>query len=212
MENYNNLKFKTFRINEKLLNIPMENIAQEYDDSKKFAKRPYLFKIMYIAKYIKKTNEFVCYLSPNDKSSLPIVKATIPLELIRTEKLIPSYNEGDLLEDSEKFIINERKFRLIDKLNEASFNNRMYSSYYVLCYGYLINQYKDDDAMTKVTEGIQQFRIFTNCSKTFKDRNYVTSCYITNRMSKIFDVLKIPVSKDLMNFKSLPKNFFVDRK
>ena len=212
MENYNNLKFKTFRINEKLLNIPMEDIRQEYDDSRKFAKSPYLFKIVYIAKYLKKTNEFICYLAPNEMSKLPIVKATIPLELIRTTKLIPSYNEGDMLEDNERFIINERKFRLIDKLNEASFNNRLYSGYYVLCYGYLINEYKDDNAMTKIPEGIQQFKIFTRCNKTFRDKNYITSCYVTNKLSKIFEVSKIPRRKEFMEFKPLPKNFFVDRK
>ena len=34
MENYNLLKFKTFRVNDKSIYIPMENIIQQYDDEK----------------------------------------------------------------------------------------------------------------------------------------------------------------------------------
>lgn len=211
MENLNNLKFQTYKINDKSLYIPMEEIVQQYDDNK-FAKSPYLFRIAYIAKYLKKTNEFICYLAPIKKSKLPIVKATIPLEIFRTKKLIPSYEEGQILDNHELFIINERKFRKIDEINEYCYYNRNYGRWYILCYGYLINQYKDDDAMTKKTEGLQQFKLISNCKLKFKDRNYETSCYVTNKLSKIFDVYdKLPKVKDLYEFKDLPDNFFPEK-
>lgn len=211
MENYNLLKFKTFRVNDKSIYIPMENIIQQYDDEK-FSKCPYLFKILYISKYIKKTNEFICYLAPNKISNLPIVKATIPLEIIRTKKIIPSYIEGEILDDHQLFILNERKFRKIDEINEYCFNNRRYGRWYLICYGYLINSYKDDDIMTKKTEGIQQFKLITNCRKKFKDRNYETSCYVSNNLRKIFEIAKLPNRKELTEFKELPDNFFPDKK
>ena len=65
----------------------MEDIIQEYDD-KKFAKKPYLFKILYIGKYNKKNDEYAVYLGPLQKSKLPIIKAFIPLEVIRYNKII----------------------------------------------------------------------------------------------------------------------------
>ena len=57
MENLNKLSYTQYRVNEKLIYVPMEEIVQQYD-SKEFAKRPYLFKILYIGKYNKKTNEY----------------------------------------------------------------------------------------------------------------------------------------------------------
>lgn len=212
MENLNKLNYSQYKVNDKLLHIPMEDIKQEYDD-KKFAKKPYLFKILYIGKYSSKTNEFIVYLGPPLKSKLPIIKATMPLEILRLSKLIPSYDYNRALTDSEMFIINERLFRTINEINEACYKNRKYGRYYMICYGYLINQYKDDDALTKKTDGLQQFRLISNCTQKFKDRNYETSCYITNKISKIFEVYnKLPDIKDFREFKELPEGFFIEKK
>lgn len=208
MENLNKLSYTQYKINEKSIYIPIENIKQEYDDIK-FSNKPYLFKILYISKYNKKNNEYIVYLGPLEKSSLPIIKATIPLEIIRTNKLIPNYDYLRPLEDSELFIINERIFRKISDINYDCYRNR--SNYYILCYGYLINQYKDDDAMTKKTEGIQQFRLVSKCRRKIKDRNYETNCYVTNRIRKILEIMKLP-NNITIEFKELPEGFFVDKK
>ena len=72
--------------------------------------------------------------------------------------------------------------------------------------------YKDDDKMTKKTEGIQQFKLITNCRKKFKDRSYETSCYISNNLRKIFEIAKLPNRKELTEFKELPDNYFPDKK
>ena len=85
MENLNKLSYTQYRVNEKLIYVPMEEIVQQYD-SKEFAKKPYLFKILYIGKYNKKTNEYTVYLGPPKKAKIPIVKASIPLEIIRTNR------------------------------------------------------------------------------------------------------------------------------
>ena len=37
---------------------------------------------------------------------------------------------------------------------------------------YLVNQYKDDDAMTKREKGVQQFRLVSNSPKKIRDRNW----------------------------------------
>lgn len=216
MENLNKLSYTQYKVNEKLLYIPMEDIRQEYDD-KKFAIKPYLFRVLYIDKYNKKTNEYSVYLGPRKKSSLPIIKASIPLELLRTNRLIPGYNYDRPLEDNELFIINERVFRKVDENNKYCFNNKKYGKYYILCYGYFINQYKDDDALTKKTEGIQQFRLITDCPKKVRDRGYETPCYVTNRLSKIFDLkiqpgYKLPNLQEFREFKELPEGFFIDKK
>ena len=211
MENINKLSYTQYRINEKYLNIPMEKIIQQYDDNK-FAVKPYLFKILYIGKYIKKTNEYIVYLGPPKTSNLPIIKATIPLEIIRTNKLIPSYDYLRPLEDSELFIIRERVFRKISDINEYCFENRRYGRWYILCYGYLINKYKDDDAMTKIPEGIQEFRLISKCHKKLKDRNYETTCYVSNKLNKILEIGKLPNIKELHDFKDLPDKFFIDKK
>lgn len=209
MENYNNLKFKTYKINEKLLEIPMEDIKQEYDDIK-YSNSPYLFKILYIAKYNKKTDEYICYLAPSKLSKLPIVKATIPLELIRTSKIIPGFNGK--LSDTEQYIVNERKFRLINKINYGTYHNYIFGEYYILCYGYLVNKYKDDNAMTILPTGIQEFRLISKCKHKFKDRNYETSCFITNKIHKLYQVYNLPKMEELFEFKRLPEKFFVDKK
>ena len=212
MENLNKLSYTQYRVNEKLIYVPMEEIVQQYD-SKEFAKRPYLFKILYIGKYNKKTNEYTVYLGPPKKAKIPIVKASIPLEIIRTNKLIPNYDYTRPLEENEVFIVNERVFRKIDEINKYCFANKRYGRYYVLCYGYLINQHKDDDAMTKKTEGLQQFRLISGCPKKFKDRNFETDCYITNKLNKIFEIYPdLPNNEIFREFKELPEKFFVDKK
>lgn len=208
MENLNKLSYTQYKINENTLSIPMENIVQQYDDFK-FASKPYLFKILYIGKYIKKDNEFVVYLGSLKDGSLPIIKATIPLEIIRTNKIIPNYDYIRPLEDSELFIIRERIFRKINEINIRCHHNR--SNYYILCYGYLINQYKDDNAMTTKTEGIQQFRLITKCPKKFKDRSYETSCYVSNNLTKLLTLGKLQINSEQLKFKSLPDKFFIDK-
>lgn len=211
MENLNKLSYIQYKINEKTLNIPMDNIRQEYNDIQ-FSKKPYLFKILYIGKYIKKTNEYTVYLGPLKKSSLPIIKATIPLEIIRTNKLIPNYDYSRELTDNELFIIRERIFRKINSINEACFKNKNYNRYYILCYGYMINQYKDDNAMTTLTEGIQQFRLVTKSYKKIRDKNFETNCYVSNNLSKILSILKLPNIEDYRKFKELPDKFFIDKR
>jgi len=211
MENINKLSYIQYKINEKTLNIPMENIIQQYDN-KKFATKPYLFKILYIGKYNKKTNEYTVYLGPPKISNISVLKATIPLEIIRTNKLIPSYDYVRPLEDKELFIINERVFRKISEINERCFNNSKFGRWYILCYGYLINRYKDDDAITKIPEGIQEFRLISKCSKRLKDRNFETTCLVSNKLNKILEIGKLPNVKELRDFKELPSNFFVDKK
>lgn len=210
MKSLNSLSYLQFEINERCLNIPMEEIVQQYDDNK-FATNPYLFKILYIGKYNKKLNMYTVFLGPPQMSRLPIVKATIPLEIIRTNKLIPSYNYDRPLTEQELFIVNERVFRKISEINIDCFHKRK-CGYYILCYGYLVNSYKDDDAMTKKTEGIQQFKLITGCRKKFIDRKYETSCYITNKLFKIFDIYKkLPKVKELTSFKELPDEFFIEK-
>lgn len=211
MENLNKLSYTQYKINESTIEVPMEEIVQQYDD-KKFATKPYLFKILYIGKYIKKTNEYIVYLGPLEKSKLPIIKATIPLEIIRTNKIIPGYDYNRPLEETELFILKERIFRKISNINEYCFNNRKYGRYYVLCYGYLINQYKDDDAMTKREKGVQQFRLVSNSPKKIRDRNYETTCYVSNKLNKILELYKLPNNENFKKFKELPEKFFVDKK
>ena len=99
MENINKLSYLQYKINENTLNIPMEDIIQQYDD-KQFAKKPYLFKILYIGKYNKKTNEYIVYLGPPKKSSLPIIKATIPLEKLQLYVIFAVSFETFILKDS----------------------------------------------------------------------------------------------------------------
>lgn len=211
MENLNKLSYTQYKINESIIEVPMEEIVQQYDD-KKFATKPYLFKILYIGKYIKKTNEYTVYLGPLEKSKLPIIKATIPLEIIRTNKIIPGYDYSRPLEETELFILKERIFRKISDINEHCFDNRKYGRYYILCYGYLVNQYKDDDAMTKREKGVQQFRLVSNSPKKIRDRNYETTCYVSNKLSKILEIYKLPNTESFKKFKELPEKFFVDKK
>lgn len=210
MENLNKLSYTQYKINEKTIEIPMEDIIQEYDD-KKFAKKPYLFKILYIGKYNKKNDEYSVYLGPLQKSKLPIIKALIPLEVIRYNKIIPKYDYVRPLEDNEKFIIRERIFRKISKINYNCFyKNR--DSYYILCYGYLINKYKDDNALTKETSGIQLFRLVSKSPKKIRDKNFETTCYVSNKLSKILELCNLPDKEDFKKFKELPEKFFIDKK
>ena len=67
--------------------------------------------------------------------------------------------------------------------------------------------------MTKKTEGLQQFRLISGCPKKFKDRNFETDCYITNKLNKIFEIYPdLPNNEIFREFKELPEKFFVDKK
>lgn len=205
MENINKLSFKTYKINESVLNIPMEDIKQEFD-TYKYSKK-YLFNVCYIAKHLKDDN-YIVYLAPLEGSNLPIVKATIPFEIIRTDKIIPNYNYDRELDKQEKYIINERVYRSIDRLNRNA--HSIYGcKCYVLVYGYLVNTYKDNNALTKIKEGIQEFHISENASGYLNiTSTKTTTCFVTTKWNKICKVLdkeyKVP------SFKKLPKNFFVE--
>ena len=211
MENINKLSYIQYKTNENTITVPMEEIVQQYDD-RKFATKPYLFKILYIGKYLKKQNEYIVYLGSPKVSKLPIIKATIPLEIIRTSKLIPNYDYIRPLEDSELFIIRERVFRKINEINENCFNNTRYGRWYILCYGYLINRYKDDDAMTKITRGVQEFRLISNSHKKLKDRNFESTCFVSNKLNKLLEIGKLPNIKELHEFNDLPDKFFTEKK
>ena len=206
MENLNKLSFQTYKINEKKLYIPMEEIKQEFDIPQ-FSK-PYLFKVLYIAKHLKDGN-YIIYLGPEKESKLPIVKATIPFEYLRHKKLIPNYNYDRPLEPREIFIINERMYREITKINLVCRGRNKYRGCYVLVFGYLVNKYKDDDALTKVEYGIQEFRKSSKAKKNFKERGYQSSCFVAKDWNKVKKVLNI--ENERPEFKELPEGFFVDK-
>lgn len=181
MENLNKLTFKNYHVNEDKIMVPMEKIAQEYDIPEHA--KLYLFKLVYVHKYHSPTNTYICYLSPLADKDMPIVKAQIPLELIYTHKIIPGYSYDRNLEDNEQYIIKEKIFRMIDRIN------RGYINYFVVCYGYLINKYKDDDANTKLTKGIQMFN-FTSCSKkSLHDGSYETYYIFSNRLDRLMKIV-----------------------
>ena len=205
MENLNKLAFRTYKINDSTLNIPMDDIKQEFD-TREYTKK-YLFKVLYIAKQLKDGN-YIVYLGPPEKSNIPIVKATIPFEIIRTDKIIPNYNYDRELDKQEKFIVDERVYRSIDRLN-ARAHSVWGCNCYVLVYGYLVNPYKDVNALTTLKEGIQEFHISLNTNECF----YVTktktaTCIVTTKWNKICSALqkeyKVP------DFKKLPKGFFIE--
>ena len=180
MENLNKLSFKNYKVNEDKIMVPMENIVQEYDIPEHA--KLYLFKLIYVHKFHSPTNTFTCYLSPLADKDMPIVKAQIPLELIYTHKIIPGYSYNRNLEDNELYIIKEKVFRMINEINCGHIN------YFLICYGYLINKYKDDDANTKLTRGIQMFN-FTSCGrKLLHDRNYETYYIFGNKLDRLMKI------------------------
>lgn len=205
MENINKLTFTTYKINEEVINIPMDDIKQEFD-TYKLSKR-YLFKILYIAKQLKDGN-YIVYLSPMEGSNLPIIKATIPLEIIRTNKIIPNYTYDRPLDKQEKYIVDERVYRYIDKINRRAY--RGYSSgYYVLIYGYFVNTYKNNNALTTLKSGIQEFSISSKPSGSFKvTSTKTTTCLISNKWKSICKALD--KEYNVPEFKELPKGFFID--
>lgn len=205
MENLNKLTFTTYQIDDSKLYIPMEDIKQEFD-TYEYSKK-YLFKVVYIAKHLKDGN-YVVYLTPPESSNLPIVKATIPFEIIRTDKIIPNYAYDRELDRQEKYIVDERVYRSISRLNKRA-HSRYGCNCYVLVYGYLVNSYKDNNALTTIKEGIQGFHISENT------RGYIditasksTTCFVTTKWKKICGVLH----KDFKEpkFKKLPNGFFVE--
>lgn len=205
MESLNKLTFTTYKINENKLNIPMEKIVQEFD-TREYSNQ-YLFKISYVAKHLKDGN-YTVYLSPllDNSKGIPIVKATIPLELIRYNKILPLYEYNREFTQEEKYIINERIYRMISDINKRCHKRTRQKEYYVLVYGYLVNKYKDDNALTKVKSGIQEFHVSTEGFKYIRFNNYETKCLVTNKWKDICKVLgkQVPVPK----FLELPDDFF----
>ena len=217
MENLNKLSFKTHKINEQSLFIPMEDIKQEFDIKENV--KLYLFKVLYVHKYKSKTGDFICYLSSPVAGS-PIIKAELPLELMYIHKIIGGYDYERPLEDNEKFIIKERMFRLVDKLNRGH-------NYYLVCYGYMVNTYKDDDANTKVEKGIQQFKITESFNKKIYDKKYGSYYIYTNNLDKALKLfvkskspkkltdlqlenIVVELRKNL-KFNKVPDKFFLDK-
>ena len=204
MENLNKLTFNTYNYNESVLNIPMEEIRQEFD-TYTYTKL-YLFKVLYVAKQLK-SGEYIVYLGPLEKSNLPIIKATIPFELIRTDRIIPNYAYDRELDKQERYIVDERVYKKINILNRKA--HRGYSDCFVLAYGYLVNSYKDNNALTTLKEGIQEFHVSTlsdghiNITST-----KTTNCLVTNKWEKICSALR--KEYDLPKFKELPKGFFIE--
>lgn len=204
MENINKLTFITYKYNESVLNIPMDEIKQEFD-SYTYTKK-YLFKVLYVAKQLKDGN-YIIFLGPLENSNLPIIKATIPFEIIRTDKIIPNYAYDRELEKQERYIVDERVYKRINILNRKA--HRGYSNCYVLAYGYLVNSYKDNDALTTLKEGIQEFRISTISDGYFSiTSTKSTNCLVTNRWEKICSALQ--KEYPLPKFKKLPDGFFVE--
>ena len=217
MENLNKLSFKTYKINEQSLFIPMEDIKQEFDIKENI--KLYLFKIVYVHKYKSKTGDFICYLSSPVAGS-PIIKAEIPLELMYIHKIIGGYDYERPLEDNEKFIIKERMFRLVDKLNRGY-------SFYLVCYGYMVNTYKNDDANTKVKKGVQQFKFTESFNKKIYDRKYGSYYIYTNNLNKALKLyIRAKSPKKLtdlqledvvlgirknIKFNKIPEKFFIDK-
>ena len=209
MENLNKLTFRTYKVDESKLYIPMEDIKQEFDLTK-YSKK-YLFKILYIAKHLKdERNYYVVYLGSIENSNIPIVKATIPLEFIRTDKILPDYEYDRPLNKQEKFIVNEKIYRIIDKLNYGLHKGYTFGkyNYYVLIYGYMVNAYKNDNALTTIKEGIQEFSISEKASGVIQLRGKTTTCFITNDWEKICNALQKEVK--IPKFKELPKDFFLE--
>ena len=209
MENLNKLTFRTYKVDESKLYIPMEEIKQEFDLSK-YSKK-YLFKILYIAKHLKDDrNYYTVYLGAEEDSDIPIVKATIPLEFIMTDKILPNYQYDRPLDKQERFIVNERIYRIIDKLNYGLHKGYKFDkySYYVLIYGYMVNSYKNDNALTTIKEGIQEFSISEKPSGVIQLRGKTTTCFVTNKWEKICNALQKEINKP--NFKELPKDFFLE--
>ena len=222
MENLNKLSFKRYKIDEKQLFIPMNEIKQQFDISEDI--KMYLFKLVYVHKYNSKTDTFTCYLSPIESTGLPIVKADIPIELTYIHKVIGGYDYKRRLEPNEALIINERNYRLIDAVN------RGFMSAYLLCYGYMVNTYKNDDANTKITEGIQTFNITKLYKHKLYDKSYESYYLFNKSLRNILKImlinkypkLKLRHNKDTLEgyirkiytkakFQKLPTKFFIDK-
>ncbi len=205
MENLNKLTFTTYKYDDSVLNVPMEEIKQEFD-THGFS-RKYLFNVLYVAKHLKDGN-YVVYLGPPEQSKLPIVRATIPFEIIRTDKIIPNYAYDRDLDKQERYIVDERIYRIISKLNKISHSRRCCNCY-VLVYGYLVNTYKDANALTTIKEGIQDFHISTKSGGCFNiTSTKTTTCLVTDKWGKICGALQKTYPK--AKFKKLPSDFFIE--
>lgn len=203
MENLNKLSFTTYKYNDSVLEIPMEDIKQEFDTYQ--SSKMYLFNVAYVAKHLKDGN-YLVYLAPPEGVKLPIVRATIPFEIIRTDRILPNYAYDRELDKQEKYIVDERVYRSISRLNVWA-HGRRGCECYVLVYGYLVNSYKDANALTTLKKGVQDFHISTKPRGCFDvTTTKTTICLVTNRWDKICSALhkQYPIPQ----FKKLPKEFF----
>lgn len=224
MENLNKLSFYNRKINEQAIHIPMGNIRQEFDVNESI--RPYLFRVVYVHKYHSPTDTFIVYLAPMEQTDLPIIKAQLPLDLLYTHKIIGSYNYDRPLDEKEAYIVKDKIFRLVTKINNGA-------RYYLLCYGYLVNRYKNDDANTKKETGVQEFNFTEIGKQKFADgANYESYHLYHKNLIRLYKIMikcrsremNIPsnISKENLTklaenfacstkFKKLPKEFFVDK-
>jgi len=218
MENLNKLTFKTYKINENKIYIPMSEIKQEFDINEDI--KFYAFRVLYIHRYHSKTHTFTCYLQSIFDNST-IIKADIPIEIPYLHKIIGGYDYKRELSDSEIYTIKDDIFRTIDKIN------RKYIKCYLMCYGYYINSYKNDDANTKVESGIQEFNITSNYKKKLKDRNYESYFLYTKNIDKFLKLIVLNKSnikvddtniyklmralKDKMVKTNIPKGFIEEK-
>ena len=208
MENLNKLSFYKEKVNEESIYLPMDKIVQEFD-TKEFIK-PYLLRVLFISKYSSKNNTITCYLAPKKDSDLPIMKAELPFDLISFDRLTSntSYTDEDI------YLIKEKIFSLITKINLGK-------RYYLLCFGYLVNTYKDIDANTRKVEGYQSFSISSNTTKKLKITSsnyqvYYFNSSLTKLISIYFKTLNKKVSSDdikkyanSIEFKKFPANFLI---
>ena len=198
MGTLNKLSFYATKVNEQAIKIPMELIKQEFD-TKDYCKM-YLFRVLYISKQ-QKNGDFTMYLGPLENSRLPVVKATIPFEIIRTSKIIPGFNYDRVLTEQERYIVDERIYREVNKVNLRQ------KPCYILLYGYLINRYKNDNALTQIKEGVQELGLSTCTFKRFKGRGFETTCFCTYKWDNICKMLQ-KEGMSVKKFKRLPKDFF----
>ena len=172
--------------------------------------KKYLFKVLYVEKQLK-NGEYIVYLGPIAKTNIPILRATIPFEIIRTDKIIPNYTYDRELTKQERYTVDERVYRRIDLINKKA-HRKMTSDCFVLIYGYFVNTYKDVNALTKIERGIQDFHISTQGSGCFNVTSIkTTKCFVTNKWDKVCKLLfKDDKVVNEPEFKKLPIGFFKD--
>lgn len=218
MENLNKLSFTNFKIDESKINIPMEDIKMEYDRKEDI--KLYMFRVLYIHRYNQHTQEYTVYLGTVDGNKTKVIKAVMPLPLRLTHRVLPEYRYDRPIEGEEDYILKERIFREIDNVN------KYHRGYYMLVYGYMKNVYKEQDAFTHLTEGVQEFRIGENTKQYIKNYNlqnpknkrdintYQSLCFCHRNFDMIIKMIrKIKKNEnfyiDRPKFNKLPDGFFI---